>query len=235
MSKLIINDSEHQAVQDNAPLSFSKTISRVLKAKSRQVGPIVPFTPEKQYTEPEFLEAFQNGESEALRAIYLAHYPATESYVLKNSGNVEEAKDLFQDVLLVVYQKLTSPGFVLTCQIGNYIYSISRRMWQKKLRDERPVALHTTGAVDGLEQENLDLLIRRMQRYKLYEDKFAELGENCQKLLKLFLTGKSTQEVMEHFGFGSISYTKKRKCQCKAKLIKLIMEDPAYKELTDND
>lgn len=215
--------------------SFSKTITKMLNGKTTRVGTVVQFKPQNTYTEAQLIAGFCEGKSEVLRAIYLAHYPAVETMVIKNSGTSEEARDLFQEALLVTFQKVSAPDFSLSCQLGSFIHAVAWRLWQKKLRDERPLDLHTTGDVDELEQEDIDLLIRRMQRYKLYEEKFAELSEGCQELLRQFLKGQSTKKVMEHFGFGSIAYTKKRKCLCKSKLMKMVMEDPAYKDLTDND
>lgn len=234
MASLIVKKQGlKETAEDKAP--FSKTITKMLNGKTTQVGAVVSFEPQGTYTEAQLIEGFCEGKSEVLRAIYLAHYPAVETLIVKNSGSSEEAKDIFQEALLVTFQKVSAPEFSLTCQLGSFIHSVAWRMWQRKLRDERPLALQTTGEVDELEQEGIDLLIRRMQRYKLYEEKFAELSEGCQELLQQFFKGKSTKEVMEHFGFGSISYTKKRKCLCKSKLMKMVMEDPAYEDLTDND
>lgn len=234
MGSMPVKEGARKGVPENET-SFSKTITKALKGKTKQVGAVVTFNPQNTYTEAQLIEGFQQGKSEVLRAVYLAHYPAIETFVINNSGSVEEAKDIFQEALLVTFQKVSSLDFSLTCQLGSFIHSVAWRMWQRKLRDERPLALQTTGEVDELEQEGIDLLIRRMQRYKLYEEKFAELSDGCQELLRQFLKGQSTKEVMEHFGYGSISYTKKRKCLCKSKLMKLVMEDPAYKDLTNND
>ena len=153
----------------------------------------------------------------------------------EREGVPGDAKDIFHEALLVTYQKVSQPGFCLSCQLSTYIFAVARRLWLKKLRGERPLALQTVGMVDDIEEEGIEELVRRMKRFKLYEDKFAQLSEGCRKLLQLFLQGTPAEVIRQQFGYSSISYTRKRKCQCKAKLIKLVMEAPEYKDLTQHD
>jgi len=227
MSKLTIKQGQEQT--DLQAGTYSKVISQVVKQGHRKNKPPQTARP---LSEEALIKGFREGQSEALKTMYRKHYPSVERFVCKHNGNSEDAKDIFQDALLVTFQKVTSPDFTLTCRLGSFVFAVASRMWLKMLRDERPIALQTTHQIDDIEDEGMDALIRRIQRYKLYEEKFALLSKSSQKLLKLFFQGKSTAEVKEIMGFGSISYTKKRKCLCKAKLIKLIVSDPAYKQLT---
>ena len=228
MSELRIN-IEHSPGPSATPATG--TTLKVLTASQSK-------TTDKQDSETEqkaMLWGFQEGDHKVLRAVYKNDYPQVENYILHSAGNKEEAKDIFQEALLVTYQKVSQPGFCLSCQLSTYIFAVARRLWLKKLRDERPLALQTVGMVDDIEEEGIEELIRRMKRFKLYEDKFAQLSEGCRKLLQLFLQGTPAEVIRQQFGYSSISYTRKRKCQCKAKLIKLVMEAPEYKDLTQHD
>ena len=74
--------------------------------------------------------------------------------------------------------------------------------------------------------------VEQNERYTLYRKKFARLGADCQKLLGLFLDKVSMAEIMTRMGFGSVSYTKKRKFYCKKKLIELIEKDPVSRSIS---
>lgn len=74
------------------------------------------------------------GNEFALKRIYKEHYPKVQHLVLQNSGDEDDAKDLYQDAFVVFYQKISEEGFELTSSIGTFIYSISKNLWLKQLR-----------------------------------------------------------------------------------------------------
>jgi DNA-directed RNA polymerase specialized sigma24 family protein len=53
--------------------------------------------------------------------------------VMSNSGTEQEAKDIYQEALVVFWQKSTSKKLVLTSKISTYIYSICQNLWRKEL------------------------------------------------------------------------------------------------------
>ena len=73
--------------------------------------------------------------------------------------------------------------------------------------------------------------VEKNERHNLFRDKFLELGEDCQKVLSMFFNKIKMEVIMEKMGYASIGYTKKRKFQCKQKLVRLIEADPVYAEL----
>ena len=58
-------------------------------------------------------------------------------YVLKNSGDKDDAKDVFQNTLIVFYKKVLIENFELSSKISTYLFSIAKNLWLKKLRDEK--------------------------------------------------------------------------------------------------
>ena len=53
--------------------------------------------------------------------------------VITNSGTEEEARDVYQDALVVFWQKARSGNLVLTSKMSTYIYSICQNLWRKEL------------------------------------------------------------------------------------------------------
>ncbi|MCE7995562.1 MAG: sigma-70 family RNA polymerase sigma factor [Roseivirga sp.] len=188
-----------------------------------------------RHREDTIVDGLRSGKKKTLNRIYKEYFPVIKDHILKNSGSVDDAKDVFQDAMMAIFQTVTDKDFELTCQFKTYLYSVSAKIWKKRLRDHRPTDLHTTSKIEQIAQEEIDDAVMKMERYKFYRKKFTELSEKCQQLLKMFLNGMDTKRITENLGFASIAYTKKRKYQCKEGLIRLIEQDPEYQLLVSHD
>ena len=66
-------------------------------------------------TQPDsiLLERLKENEQEADLLLYRLHYPDLARYELCNSGNKEDAKDLFHETFLVLLHKIRQADFTL--------------------------------------------------------------------------------------------------------------------------
>ena len=76
-----------------------------------------------------------------------------------------------------------------------------------------------------------NLSIEEAEENKIFWDAFEQLGQDCQKLMRLFFDKVRMEKIAELMGFGSVSYAKKRKFQCKERLVNLVKEDLRFQEL----
>ena len=81
----------------------------------------------------EVLVKISKGEEDALDYLYKKYYRMMTNLVLKNNGTEQEAKDIFQDALIVFWQKAASGNLVLTSKISTFLYSICLNLWRKEL------------------------------------------------------------------------------------------------------
>src|ERR1700704_1273994 len=70
----------------------------------------------------------------AIETIYKENYNMVQSLIINNNGSSDDAKDIFQEAMIVLYEKARSGSFELHCQIKTYVYSVSRRLWLKRLQ-----------------------------------------------------------------------------------------------------
>ena len=69
------------------------------------------------------------------------------------------------------------------------------------------------------------------ERYRLYRAKFRELSENCRRVMSLYFQKVPMEEIAQLMGFASVNYAKKRKYQCKEKLVSLVRADESFSQL----
>ena len=83
--------------------------------------------------EKEIFERICKGDEKALEFLYQKYYRMMTKLVITNSGTEDEARDVYQDALIVFWQKATSGNLVLTSKMSTYIYSICQNLWRKEL------------------------------------------------------------------------------------------------------
>jgi len=188
------------------------------------------FTPTKK----QYFDGVSSGDRKMIQLIHDQYFSKIESFIKKNNGNQEDAKDIFQDALMTIYVKTKNENLEeLNCSFYTYLYAICRNLWLKKLRKAKPETLDN---LVNIEQElQVDVLksIEQKERWAFYREKFKQLNLPCQKILQLFFEKHNFGEISKKLGFGSADYAKKKKYLCKQKLMELMKKDIRFKELND--
>lgn len=175
--------------------------------------------------------AVLHGDQTVLRRIYQNYLPPVQKFIVQSGGRQADALDVFQDALVIIYEKAKKPEFELTGTFFSYLYGVCRRVWGNRLqkKDNQTVTIDENvkiGSVDSIQP-----LIEQEERDKLFYKAFQKLGKDCQKLMRLFFEGNSMEEICEQMGHGSPGYSKKRKFQCKEMLTELVKSEPGFNEL----
>ena len=139
------------------------------------------------YKEAELLKRLGNNEKAAIEAIYKDNYRLIQQLVVNNNGSEDDARDIFQEALIVLYQKAQDESFELNCQIKTYIYSICRRLWLKRLQQNRRFET----PVDNFEEmvsveEDVEVHLKQERQYGIMRSALGKIGEPCKSLLEAF-------------------------------------------------
>lgn len=89
--------------------------------------------------EEEFLEQLKSESKCAYNLLYHSFYSGIEKFIISNNGSKEDAQDIFQETLLILNRNISKEGFKLSSSLKTYIYSISKRLWLKSLRQSKPL------------------------------------------------------------------------------------------------
>jgi RNA polymerase sigma factor (sigma-70 family) len=166
--------------------------------------------------EKEIFERIQKGDEKALEFLYKKYYRMMTKMVITNSGTEEEARDIYQDALIVFWQKATSGNLVMTSKISTYIYSICQNLWRKELERKKRLSNEEKDAFVTLDLDTAE-------REKIIASCIEQLGDTCKKVLMYYYFEEmSMQDIADKLGFANTDTAKTKKYKCKKKLDELI-------------
>lgn len=171
----------------------------------------------------ELLHGLANHSSEALESLYKQFYPMTVYMVVNNNGNEEDAKDIFQEAIIVLYEKANGGSFELHCKLKTFIYSVCRRLWLKRLQQRHRQTTLTGEIAEAIPVENdMEAHERKDEEFTMMAAAMKNLGEPCKSLLEdYYLHRRSMQEITEKFGYTNADNAKNQKYKCLMRLKKL--------------
>ena len=73
----------------------------------------------------QYIKGLQTQDRKIIRTIYENFAEPISKYVLKNGGTMDDAKDVFQDAILVLIEKAQSPDFELKSKFYTYFFSVN--------------------------------------------------------------------------------------------------------------
>ena len=94
--------------------------------------------------------------TKAFELIY-KNFPMMKKMIISSGGTSDDAKDIFQDSVIIFYRMTVKSDFSLSSSISTLLYSICRKLWLKKIRDQlsREIKL-TEGASSQIKEEPVD-------------------------------------------------------------------------------
>ncbi len=180
-----------------------------------------------QMKEKEIFSRICQGDESALEEIYKKYYRMMTKLVISNSGTEDEAKDIYQEALIVFWQKSISGNFVLTSKISTYIYSICLNLWRKELDRKKRFSNEEK---DSQEYQNQD----RDERIKIINLCIDQLDETCKKVLMYYYYDRmSMANIADKLGFANTDTAKTKKYKCKKKLDEIIKSQYSESDFLD--
>jgi RNA polymerase sigma factor (sigma-70 family) len=165
-------------------------------------------------------------DKKAVETIYKDNYSMVQALIISNNGNVDDARDIFQEAMIVLYEKVQSGSFELNCQLKTFVYSVSRRLWLKRLAQQNRFNLSEEGIETVPIEEELEEHEKRNADFIRMEKAMSGLGEPCKSLLEAYyMQKKSMQEIAADFGYTNPDNAKNQKYKCLMRLKKLFFSE----------
>ena len=177
-------------------------------------------------TDREVVLGILNNSEDALNKLYIGYYPMVLQFILNNNGDEDDAKDVYQEAIIILYNKIKGGDFELSSKLKTYIYSVCRRIWLKKLSQESKKTNNVSDfedviavEVDIEHHEEKDLQFEKMGSALL------NLGEPCKTIIQdFYINNLSMQDICEKFGYTNTDNAKTQKYKCLQRLKKLFFQ-----------
>ena len=184
--------------------------------------------------EKQLLEGLAINDREVIEAIYRDNYPMIQAFILNNNGNIDEARDIFQETMIVLFEKAVSGSLELNCQLKTYIYSVCKRLWLKRLQQLQRYSSQIENVEETVSvEEELEVHEKHNTDFIIMESALAKIGEPCKSLLDAYyIQRKSMQTIAADFGYSNADNAKTQKYKCLMRLKKLFFAQ--YKNGQEN-
>ena len=172
-------------------------------------------------TDPSFTE-----NEIVLKSIYTKNYRGVEQYIMKNNGNAEDARDIYQEAFLATWRNIKLERFLPSGEndYSAYLFRIAKNKWIDHLRahkNKRTVEL-VEDRTEEADTEETGEVNRYIDQVKT---QFDRLGERCRELLSLFYYKKiSLRKISERFSWTEAS-AKNNKYRCLKQLRELVVKE----------
>lgn len=173
--------------------------------------------------EKALLLGLAQNDRQAIETIYRENYNMIQSLIINNNGSADDARDIFQEAMIVLYEKAKSSSFELNCQLKTYVYSVCRRLWLKRLQQVQKYSLEsdTLAEVVPVEDE-IEAQEQKNTEFLTMEKALMSLGEPCKSLLEAYyLQKKNMTDIAGNFGYTNAENAKNQKYKCLMRLKKL--------------
>ena len=184
----------------------------------------------QEYSDQEIVKSLRKQQSFAVQYLYDRYLPMIRLMVFQKGGTLEDAKDVFQDALIIVLQALDQKDFKLSCKLKTFFYSVAEKHWlcvvAKRIVAEK--YLHTK-MDDSVDEDFTEIYDNELYK-KIFYEVFETLDPVCKKLLLKYWEEQSPIDIAKDLGY-SYGYVRKKKCECQAELINRIRNHPEFKAI----
>lgn len=158
-----------------------------------------------------------------LNHLYKLHFPMILQLILNNSGNLDDAKDIYQETIIVLHDKIKRGDFELNSKLKTFIYSVSRRLWLKKLGQKSRFLGDINDYEDFVAVENdVEVHQEKDKQFMLMNTALLGLGEPCKTIIEdFYINGMSMFSICEKFGYTNADNAKTQKYKCLQRLKKI--------------
>jgi RNA polymerase sigma factor (sigma-70 family) len=170
------------------------------------------------------------GTDAAIRFLYYQHFEFLSRYVLNNSGNEQDAEDIFQEVVVAFINLVRAGKFRGESSIKTFLFSLNKNIWLNELKRKGRALAREEKYEKVHQQQDMGVDIK-MELRQTKDDLMVvidKLGENCKKILLLYyFENKNMKEILETLPYENEQVVRNKKSKCLKKLETIIAANQA--------
>lgn len=147
--------------------------------------------------EPAWASGLRRNDAATVRALYKQHLPAVRHYVVGNSGTADDAQDVFQEAMAVLWLKVKEGALVPDSDPGAFLFRVAKNKWLDQVRS----AAHKHMKVvhdDRLHDARIDEPDDTEERLVRLRGIYAKLDDKCRTVLDRFYFERKDLAAIAH-------------------------------------
>ena len=166
--------------------------------------------------------ALRTNREQTLTRIYQRAFPMARRYVQQHGGTAQDAKDVFQDAVVIFYEKAVAADFVLSASVSTYLIGICRNLWRRELARRQQLPLTSLSEEHAQLPDNPATSAAEPAAASVL-NYLAQLGDKCQRiLLAFYYFQEPLAQIAADHQYGSIRSATVQKFKCLERLRKAV-------------
>lgn len=180
---------------------------------------------EMRLSDEQIIEGLRNRNNDTVQYVYDHYFRMCRYIVTSNKGSDEDSKDMFQESLLILIEKVRKYDFKLSSQFQTFLFAIISNLWSKELLYRRNA--------ENFAERQVDIDLHYLKIIEAYDKQlsssllwkcFKRLEKECQTILNLWWKGFTQIEIAEVLSF-KYGYIRKLKMNCDESLTCIIKDN----------
>ena len=190
---------------------------------------------EKRTIHPDqmYIDGLASNNSAVIQSIYKKFVPKVVAYIKNNSGDEDQAQDVVQEIMILLFNQSKANALQLTCPFDAYFFLLCKRKWLNELKKTANKGVTINEDLASINESTQEMITQTEifdEKQQLFDTMFQKLGDKCKELLQWSFTLKTMEEVAEKLQV-TYGYVRKKKSLCVGQLTQWIQEAQIYKSL----
>ena len=183
-------------------------------------------------SEKVLIERIRANDRTILSELFLRYQKMVEGYIRNNGGSADDAEDLLQEAIVVLWQKAAQPDFSLTAKVSTFVMAVAKNKWLAELRKRRRISDSEPDQEPVSEDPSSLDLVLEAEKVERVRNALDSLNPVCRQLLMLFyFEERSFRDIAEVMKFANANVAKAKKYQCNQALKKFLQAAGLQKEV----
>jgi RNA polymerase sigma factor (sigma-70 family) len=193
----------------------------------------------RNFPDQELVDNLRSGQrvDEMIRSVYRNNFDSLSWYVINNSGNQQDAEDVFQEVVVTFIDLVQKDKFRGESTVKTFLFSLNRHIWLNELkRRGRAIAREEKyeRAQDRVSPDTSVYIAERENKNEIIK-LVGKLGDKCRQILLLFYYESwPMKEILETMNYENEQVLRNKKYKCLKQLEQLLNSNPNLKNTLKN-
>jgi RNA polymerase sigma factor (sigma-70 family) len=187
----------------------------------------------KEYTDIEIIECLRNRQSYVVHYLSDRYLPMIRLMVTQLGGTPDDAKDIFQEGLMIMLEKIDNKEFALTCKFKTFLYCVCENLWKSIIAKRQAAVNYFARRTEPEDEKDFTEVMDNNLCREIFLSVFDKLDPVSKNILKLYWEEVSPQEIADRLGY-SYGYVRKKKCEAQAELTEKVKVHPDYQKIVNS-